>query len=124
MSKNDLQYYADYIELVCLITNDYLSQADIKDRLADEGEVFEEEEVEDGKNGTLDAQNNDKAETFVNSCFSFIKSRLDQYKESYPFIYDEIQGIKLIKKKELTNRQKLYISLLVSSSINSFKKTD
>ena len=46
LCKNKKQYYADYIELVSLITSEFVSQSDIIDRLSDEGVIIE---IEDQK---------------------------------------------------------------------------
>lgn len=119
--KNELQYYADYIELVSIVSCDYISQDYIKDRLLDEGESFEVDEIADGEIGSTDAQKYDKLESFVNQCFSYVKLRSSQYLESYPFLYDDTMGLKMIDKEDLTQKQKLYIYLLISSSIGDFR---
>ncbi len=121
-SHDNIIYYADYIELVCLVTNDFVSQADIKDRLYDEGEAFSVQDNVDGEIGDVEAQINDKAESFVNTCFSYLQLRVDVYKETYPFCVDDHQGVKLIGKDKLSNKQKLYIYLLISSNLNIFSK--
>lgn len=119
-SHTKLYYYADYIELIALFSSDYISKSDILDRLKDEGDEFNERRIADGEIGSYDDQDNDCAHSFVNECFAFVKSRRGQYKESYPFLYDELKGIKLREKAKLTNKHKLYLYLLLSSSLQTF----
>lgn len=116
------QYYADYIELVALVSNDFVSKADINDRLFDEGVSIDVEIPNDGEIGLMDAQINDKAEGYINSYFEYIEKRKLIYEANYPFDIDNIKGIRTINKEMLTEPQKLYIYLLLASSLNSFIK--
>lgn len=121
-SKYKKQYYADYIELVALVSNDFVSKSDIMDRLLDEGSSTNFDNPNDGEIGSIEPQTNDKAEKNVNSYFEYIEIRKDVYKTSYPFDIDNIKGIKMVSKDTLTESQKLYIYLLLASSLNSFVK--
>lgn len=121
-AKYKKQYYADYIELVSLITSEFVSQSDIIDRLSDEGVIIEIEDPKDGEYGSLDSLANDKAEGYVNTYFEYLKERKSIYGNNYPFIFDNKKGIKAIAKSDLSEQQKLYIYLLIASSLSSFKK--
>lgn len=120
-AKYKNQYYADYIELVSLVTSDFVSQSDIVDRLFDEGAVVEIESPRDGEIGLLESQINDKAEGYVNTYFEYLEKRKLIYGDNYPFIFDKNKGIKVIDKSELSEQQKLYIYLLIASSLSSFR---
>ncbi|HHT53150.1 MAG TPA: hypothetical protein GX007_08265 [Bacteroidales bacterium] len=121
-AKYKNQYYADYIELVSLVTSDFVSQSDIVDRLFDEGAVVEIESPRDGEIGLLESQINDKAEGYVNVYFEYLKKRKLIYGDNYPFTFDNKKGIKAMAKSELSEQHKLYIYLLIASSLNSFRK--
>jgi len=122
-SRLKTHIYADYLELISLITKDYVSQSDFIDRLQDSGEEFEVSNVPDGNTGITDTQKNDSAEYFANTIFEYITERNSIYKESYPFEISTELGIKLKEKKYLTIQQELYIYLLIASSLSSFQKT-
>ncbi len=120
-TKNCYHLYADYVELICLCTNDYISPSDIIDRLNDSGIQFSlEEEKLDGEIGSRETEVNDTQEKWVNIIFDLLRERIVIFGDSYPFIIDK-QGIKLINghKKSI---QLFYIFLLISSSLKDFKK--
>lgn len=121
-AKYKNQYYADYIELISLVSADFVSRADIRDRLFDEGISIELEKPNDGENGLIDSQINDKAEGYVDVYFEYIEKRKLMYGKNYPFFTDIEKGIKVIDKNKLSEQQKLYIYLLIASSLSSFKK--
>lgn len=114
--------YADFIELVSLFSNDYVSQNEIIDRLQDNGEVFKVEETPDGEIGLYETESQDKAESWMNSVFEYLITREKNYGTSYPFVIDKTKGIKNKDKKSLTEKQKLYLFLLIASSLNFFPK--
>jgi hypothetical protein len=121
-AKYKNQYYADYIELISLVSSDFVSRADIRDRLFDEGINVEIEKPSDGENGLIDTQINDITEGYVDIYFEYIEKRRSIYSTNYPFILDKDKGIKVIEKEKLSEQQKLYIYLLIASSLSSFKK--
>ena len=121
-SKYKKQYYADYIELISLISDDFVSRADIRDRLQDEGKRVEIDKPTDGEIGSVESQINDREEGYVNTYFDYIEKRSSIYKTHYPFHIDKEKGIKRIEKDFLTEHQKLYIYLLIASSLNTFVK--
>lgn len=114
--------YADYIELISLFSEDFISQNEIIDRLQDNGVIFSITEVPDGEIGLYDAEKNDKAELWINTVFDFLNERAEIYASSYPFIFSKKFGIKLKDKSSLTEKQKIYLFLLLASSLNFFNK--
>lgn len=121
-SKYKTHLYADYVELVCLFSNDFVSQNEIIDRLQDNGETFSVVETPDGKFGLYDTERDDKAEEWTYSIFEYISERSTIYGTSYPFTIDVTKGVKIINKKALTEKHKLYLFLLLASSLKFFKK--
>ncbi len=121
-TKSKIHIYADYVELVCLFSNDFVSLSDVIDRIQDSGEKFNLPNPTDGNIGQIDAQQYDSAEKFVDIIFEYIKERKTIYQNAYPFKMDSEKGIKLIDKDHLTEQQKLYLYLIVASSLKSFKK--
>jgi len=114
--------YADYVELACLFSKDFVSQNEIIDRLEDNGETFKVDEIPDGEFGLYDSEKQDKAEIWMNSIFEYLNERSNIYGISYPFVIDKTKGIKIIEKNVLTEKQKLYLFLLIASSLNFFKE--
>ncbi len=121
-AKSKKHIYADYVELICLFSNDFVSQSDVIDRMQDSGEEFELPNPTDGGTGLIDTQKNDFAEKFINVVFEYIEERKIIYQSTYPFETDSEKGIKLIGKKCLSEQQKLYLYLLIASSLKSFRK--
>lgn len=122
-AKHKTQIYADYVELICLFSKDFISKTDALDRLIDAGEEFDIENPADGEIGLVESQKNDKAEGWINAIFEYIEERkLLIYKKDYPFETFSEKGIKLIGTNILTEQQKLYLYLLIASSLNSFMK--
>jgi hypothetical protein len=121
-TKSKKHIYADYIELICLFSNDFVSQSDVIDRMQDSGEGFNLPHPTDGNIGSIDAQQQDSAEKFVNTIFEYIEERKGIYQNAYPFETNSEKGIRLKDKVVLTEQQKLYLYLLIASSLKSFKK--
>lgn len=111
-TKSEIDYYADFVELVVLFSNeDGVTFGDIQDRF------FGEKEYEN-------AEKRDEDEKFLNQIFHLISERSLLYANDYPFSISENNILTL--KSDLTTNNKLYISLLLSSKLNIFKvfKTD
>jgi hypothetical protein len=121
-TKSKKHIYADYVELICLFSNDFVSQSDVIDRMQDSGEEFNLPHPTDGNIGLIDTQQHDSAEKFVNIIFEYIEERKTIYQNAYPFETNSGKGIKLKDKFVLTEQQKLYLYLLIASSLKSFKK--
>lgn len=121
-AKSKKHIYADYVELICLFSNDYISQSDVIDRMQDSGDEFELPNPTDGNIGLINAQQYDFAEKFANTIFEYLEERKTIYKDAYPFETELERGIKLKEKDSLTEQQKLYLYLLIASSLKTFKK--
>lgn len=105
-TKSEIDYYADFVELVVLFSNeDGVTFGDIQDRF------FGEKDYEN-------AEKRDEDENFLNRIFQRISERLYLYNSDYPFSYSEDEILRL--KFDLTTNNKLYISLLLSSKLNIF----
>lgn len=98
-SKHHYHLYADYVELVCLLNEGYVSPTDIIDRLTDEGVKFSpEDETSDGEIGLRETEMSDAKESWINLIFDHIQEREKGFAINYPFIVDST-GIKLNDKK-------------------------
>lgn len=102
-----LNNYADFIELLVLFSgSDGVSYGDIQDRFF--GELDE--------NNT--SETNDQNESFIDSIYKIIEERIALYKDTYPFDKkDEV----ILLKKQLSVKQKIYLFLLLSSSLDIFR---
>ena len=102
-----LNNYADFIELLVLFSgSDGVSYGDIQDRFF--GELDE--------NNT--SETNDQNEAFIDSIYKIIEERIALYKDTYPFDKkDEV----IFLKKQLLIKQKIYLFLLLSSSLDIFR---
>jgi hypothetical protein len=106
-TSSELNYYADFVELLTLFSGeDGITQGDIQDRFFGE---------KDYKN----AQERDTDETFIRTIFLLIVERISLYADTYPYQYNDSQVLSL--KENLSNKNKLYISLLLSSKLNIFR---
>jgi hypothetical protein len=108
-----IHLYVDYIELIALFTNeDHITIDEVLNRFSDSGLI--KKSADDASR----AQSNDNNEAFIKSLFSEIENRKVLFSDAYPFEYNFRSG--LILKTELSNKQKLYVFLLLSSSLNIF----
>ncbi len=111
--KHEKKYYADFVELLALCDAESdVTFADVHDRLFG---VRESPKEEDGQTGSLEGQMEDNNEVFVGEIFKLIEERANLYQDDYPFNYTH-RKIKL--KDNVTFKNKLYISLLLSSSLD------
>jgi hypothetical protein len=107
-TRKQVNYFADFVELVTLLSNDDgITNGDIQDRFY-------------GEKDYLNAKQRDNDEAFILEIFILIEQRSILYKENYPFNFNEsdILGV----KKVLSNKNKLYLSLLISSQLKIFDK--
>jgi len=108
-TKSDFNNYADFIELTALFTKeDGVSYGDIQDRFF-------------GENNNETAEKKDNEEALLNSIFLIIQERILLYGSDYPFEY-EMDGKQLKLKVNFSFKNKLYLSLLISSKLNIFNK--
>jgi hypothetical protein len=126
--------WADYVELLCLASVDNeISEDDVVDRLTGRIKDLKEasdkdlEEIEDLENETNDgiepsrrAELSDRWSTKVRDYFEVLYLRQSLYENSYPF---EIEGNCLKRKNQLTEKQLLYIYLLLCSNLYLFDDT-
>lgn len=116
-TRNLIYLYADYVELVSLFSNqNYVSSGDILDRFKDEGII--KQRLSDAEQ----SEANDEDERFIESVFRLMVEREQLFNDDYPF---ELKGVDKIKLKEIdniTNRNKIYLYLLLSSSLNIFSE--
>lgn len=111
-TSNELNYYADFIELIVLFSNkDGITLGDVQDRFF-------------GEKNYKNAEKRDEDEIFLNNVFQLILERVILYENDYPFEYSDKEILTL--KSKLTLKNKLYLSLLLSSKLNIFNefKTD
>ena len=108
-----IHLYADYVELVALFSNqDFVTSSDIIERFRNDG-IFDKEEKDE-----LRAKQNDDYETFINAIFKEIEGRSILMSNAYPFNYNKHNSIRCLK--DITNKHKLYLFLLLSSNLSYF----
>lgn len=114
-TKNLVHIYADYVEIVSLVSNqNYVSTTDILDRFRDEGIISKNKRDEE------QAANNDKYERWIDSFYRVLREREQLYNNDYPFDILGNNKIKLKNANKLNDKNKLYIFLLLASSLNIF----
>lgn len=108
-TRNELYLFADFIELITLFSIDKsVSIGSILDRFF-------------GTKDYKDSSERDEDESFILSIFLIIQERVLLFKDAYPFQYDFKDDI-LSLKVEISNENKLYLNLLISSKLNIFKE--
>jgi hypothetical protein len=109
-TKSEINYYVDFIELFAVFKKeDGVTFGDVQDRFFGVKEYNNSEARDDD-------------ESFLNIVFEVIKERLSLYADEYPFEYQNNET--LLLKQNLSIKNKLYLSLLISSKLdifNSFK---
>ncbi|SFW76615.1 hypothetical protein SAMN02927921_04140 [Sinomicrobium oceani] len=114
-TKTLIYLYADYVELVSLFSNqNYVSAADILDRFKDEGIIKQR------SSDSEQSEAHDNDEIFIDSIYRLLIERKQLFLEDYPFKIDGVDKIILKEEENITDRNKIYIYLLLSSSLNIF----
>lgn len=114
-TRNLIYLYADYVELVSLFSNqNYVSSSDMLDRLKDEG-IFKQRKFDKDQ-----SEANDEYERLIESVYRLLKERSLLFKDDYPFLIRGVQQIILKEESSITQRNKIYIYLLLSSSLDIF----
>ncbi|MDR1980689.1 MAG: hypothetical protein LBQ39_03580 [Tannerellaceae bacterium] len=117
--KTKLYLYADYFELVALFNgNISVSISDMLDRLHDEDIIrliIEDEDIDFNNQSLV----NDTEEAFVKEVFDLIRQRDSFFSNDYPFYY---LNLSISLKTHLSEKQKLYIFLLLASNLNLFNE--
>ncbi len=115
--------YADYVELLALFSNgDSVTAVHLISRLEGEGiSIIDDESRNDTGDeiGSLNDQVKDKQEAWSYEVFSVISDRCVSFGEKYPFYVDDRR---IVLKDALTTIQKIYLMLLLSSSLKYFPK--
>ncbi|MEI8047157.1 MAG: hypothetical protein WCI92_07245 [Bacteroidota bacterium] len=107
-SRNDLYLYSDFVELVTVFSKDKsVSYGDIQDRFFGTKEYSTSLERDDD-------------ESLLIEIFLLIQERSSLYGMNYPFSFDNEKTL-LLFKDDLSDKQKLYIYLLISSKLNIFE---
>lgn len=116
---SDRNKFADYIELLCIVSeNKSISADDIFDRINDEalGELVEEID-EGGYFETGKAAIEDKRKGLIREVFvSVISTRFAQLKQYYPFKYNN-KHHSIEVKNQLFDENYFYLALLLSSNL-------
>ncbi len=109
-SKNDINRWADYIELLCLYAVDHLiSKDDVLDMIFNGG-------MEELQRGEADhSAKYDRLVAIVDNYYEIVEYRLSMHKDYYPFEIEDRQCIVL--KDSLSEKHMHYIFLLLCSSI-------
>lgn len=111
--------HADFLELQTLIHPDReLGPDDIRRRYVTDASIDLDNKFDkiDGDRSTT----NDRQTLRIMEWFSYIKARSHSYSTSYPF---EISNNLIRVKSDLTDAHKLYLYLLMSSSLRHFSKS-
>lgn len=106
-SRDETNQFADFVELLVIFSKgDGIAYGDIQNRFFGVSDVDNSSEI------------NDVNESFIDGIFPLIEERRCLYGDQYPFEVGKEQIITL--KRELSLPQKLYLFLLISSSLNIF----
>lgn len=108
IARTELNYFADIVELITLISKVDIGVGEILDRFT------ETNLITDGE-----ARINDSNESWVKEIFSLLELRRRVFSETYPFDYDNLHQT-LILKDDLTIKNKLYVQLLLSANLPFF----
>jgi len=104
--KYELTLYADFVEIVCLFSNEEgTTEGEIQDRFY-------------GQKDYRTAESRDKDENFITKIFSLIQERIYLFGADYPFSWTDDESLQL--KMNLSISQKLYIYLLIASNLDIF----
>jgi hypothetical protein len=116
--KTKKHLYADYAELVVLVTNNPTSSVNLVSLLINQGfNIPNVTTSSDGEIGTYDSELNDAQEAWGNEIFDIIDQRYTLYNEKYPFTLEN--GLLSIKDS-LSDKQEVYLFLLIASSLKYF----
>ncbi len=113
---------ADFIEMLCLAQPERTVDIhDVHFRFKQGAELDRDSEYE--TLSQIDAEKFDRQHTRILEWFHYIASRGEIFRELYPFYFDKSTQ-RVVLKKNLTNIHKLYLYLLMASSLRCFNPTD
>ena len=120
-AKKDFHYWADYIELLCLINQDgVFSQNDFIDRIKSTNRELEDSEDFDGDKKNIDE--NEESDLFAEDCFKILEYRATSFNDYYPFtLSDSKKNIHIVNP--LSDKHKIYLFLLFSSNLGYFNES-
>lgn len=115
--RSEINQFADVVELLAILNKESgTSKGDVKDFLYGENDNTSENDNNDEVN---ESENNDRKEAFIDSIFKILKDRVVLFANQYPFV---ITDNVLCIKEAIDVNEKNYIFLLISSSLDIFKK--
>lgn len=117
--------HADFVELKSVFwsKNEWLTLQDVIGHYKDSNEKTEEKKDSTDEVGSDKSDDNDKLLAKCIEIFQVNKDRSQYFNADYPFELDELNNyIKL--KSDLTDKQLLYIKLLLASNLNNFPKLE
>lgn len=122
-SKTKIFLMADYLELLCFCNPD--NEISLDDALmavyhSAESEAERELRVEETSIEETDAEFNDRQRTNAEDWFRQLVFRRDAFGEFYPFSVSERL---LVRRESITAQMKIYIFLLLCSSLRIIKET-
>lgn len=111
---------ADFIEILCIVNPDrVITAAEILSRFRNSTDS--EEDIEDNSLSNSDGERSDEDFLSVKIWFRYLKYRQFAFGESYPFrLRDNMTSLEL--KSDLDSHQKLYVYLLMASSLRHYEK--
>lgn len=112
---NPTHEWADFCELVCLISSDSVSAKDIKKRVTASLDFDPADEVEYPK-----SRREDKIVGIIEDALSLMKLRKSLLNDIYPFVFDGDNQISKINT-EFSNKQIIYVVLLLSANLKYIK---
>ena len=106
--------YADYVELMLLFSRGTIfTTGEVLDRFKEKNIINQVKYSED------QAQQNDSNERRIDEIFLVLEDRAQHYGSDYPFLFQH-RSISFLPN--LSERQKIYLYLLISSNLNIFTK--
>jgi hypothetical protein len=123
--KNELYRWCDYIELRCLAHTDHRFSRDALAESIDENVATPIEEFADGDSCDIDIdpvsndvvhRRTERNEQHAADCFKHLRWRASAFGDNWPFQLDE-HAIEISLKDTLSDIQRFYLSLLLSSSL-------
>lgn len=118
--------YADFIELIALFSKEEVTVADVYDLLTDtkDPNIIETEMDDQDSNeiASITTEVNDRIVDKIISIFQICNNRRLLFtEEEYPF---EMNGNNLNVKSDISDKQRIYLFLLLSSNLNYFEKIE
>jgi hypothetical protein len=131
VAKNLNHIYSDYVELVALFNGqDFITKSEVMEKIKGDGETkindvikieAEDEEISgDLFDDSNTSKRSDLKERWIDNLFKVIEDRSQIFNKDYPFNYSEETG--LILKNKISEKQELYIFLLIASNLDLFNK--